>query len=227
MDPTEFVTVKAVLPALPLPPNAERASVTTDRLIIRAFVPEDVTAMHVLWGKADWDMDKTKKKLAKYMPPGDSITFNYAICLRSTGELIGCGGCHSYPGLHGWPEVGYRIRDDLKGRGYATEFLRAWLDLWAELPRTEREVAVQRQMMREPVGDAREGSALVDGRLIAITLPANGASRRVLEKCGFEFSLRWTEPDLMDPDREIDLSAYFFPPATVLGSDTRTVDLKN
>lgn len=195
---SEFVTVKALLPTIPLPPNSERPAIITDRLLIRAPQPSDLEALHVLrtqeevmkWTSAgciDESIEKTQSKLDPFLPPNDLVTANFAICLKDTGELIGIGGCHLYPGSHGWPEVGYMLRTDAWGKGLATEFLSAWLQFWSELPRTEREVRVEKEMV--------VGEGAVDEHLIAITEASNAGSQRVLSKCGFEKFREFVEVD--------------------------------
>jgi RimJ/RimL family protein N-acetyltransferase len=208
----EFVTVKALLPTIPLPANRERAAITTDRLLVRALQPSDLDALHVLrtqaevmrWTSAgciDESIEKTKSKLDPFLPPNDLVTANCAICLKDTGELVGIGGCHLYPGSHGWPEVGYMFRTEVWGKGFATEFLGAWLRFWSELPRTEREVRVQKEMV---VGDG-----VVDECLIAITEASNDGSQRVLLKSGFE---RFREYVEVDGAKTVKLIAFRFVP---------------
>ncbi|KAJ5834795.1 Acyl-CoA N-acyltransferase [Penicillium robsamsonii] len=194
----EFVNVRAFLPTVPLPANSERPAITTDRLLLRALQPADLEALHVLrtqeevmkWTSArciDESIEKTKSKLDPFLPPNDLITANFAICLKETGELIGIGGCHLYPGTHGWPEAGYMLRTEAWGKGFATEFLTAWLRFWSELPRSEREVRVDKEMVI--------GEGVVDGHLIAITEAGNSGSQNVLMKCGFERFREFTEVD--------------------------------
>ncbi|KAJ5960178.1 uncharacterized protein N7479_007328 [Penicillium vulpinum] len=208
----EFITVKALLPTVPLPANSERPAITTDRLLVRALQPTDLEALHVLrtqenvmkWTSAgciDESIEVTKSKLDPFLPPNDLITANSAICLKETGELIGIGGCHLYPGDHGWPEVGYILRMDAWGKGLATEFLNAWLQFWTELPRTEREVRVQKEMVI--------GEGVVDEHLIAITEAGNSGSQKVLSKCGFE---RFREFVEVHNDKTVDLIAFRFIP---------------
>ncbi|KAJ5130882.1 uncharacterized protein N7515_006921 [Penicillium bovifimosum] len=185
----DFVTVKALLPTIPLPANSERPAITTDRLLLRALQPSDLDALHVLrtqkevmrWTRAgciDESLEMTKSNLDLFLTPNDHVTANCAICLKDTGELIGIGGCHRYPGSYGWPEIGYMFRTEVWGKGFATEFLSAWLQFWLDLPRTEREARVQKGMVI--------GEGVVDEHLIAITETENAASQRVLVKSGFE-----------------------------------------
>ncbi|KAJ5134287.1 hypothetical protein N7448_000688 [Penicillium atrosanguineum] len=191
-----FVTVKSLLPTSPLPINSERAAVTTNRLIIRALQETDLEALYTLrreedvmqWtsaGRIDRDIEETRSKLNLFLPPNDAASFNCAICLKDTGEFIGIGGCHLYPAEHGWPEIGYMLRQNFWGRGLGSEFLSAWLRMWSDLPRTERESRVEQEMV------AGEGE--VDEHLIAITEEKNVPSQKVLLKAGFEKFREWTD----------------------------------
>ncbi len=53
---------------------------------------------------------------------------------RSTGRFVGRGGLHYWPQF-GEVEVGWALRADAWGRGYATDSARAWIDWgFAHLP---------------------------------------------------------------------------------------------
>jgi ribosomal-protein-alanine N-acetyltransferase len=80
--------------------------------------------------------------------------------LRSSDEVIGVTGLtHLDDGPE--VEVGYRFLNRCWGRGYATEAARASI--------------------------AYGFSELGLDRIVAVTLPKNIASRRVMEKCGMSF----------------------------------------
>ena len=191
----DFIVIRASIPTTPFPPNSAREPITTDRLLLRPLQPDDLQALRTLrtqpevmkWTKAgriDQDIEETRSKLVPFLPPNDAITFNWAICLRDTGEFIGLGGCHLYPGSHGWPEVGYMLRKEVWGQGFATEFLTAWLRLWEQLPRSEREARVR----RDTVGSGMSAGEVpvVAERLIAVIPESNTASQKVVRKSGFE-----------------------------------------
>jgi len=121
------------------------------------------------------------------MPPNDAKTYNFAICLKETGELIGMGGSHQMVSSLGWPEVGYMIKEKYWGQGYTPEFLHAWLKAWDGLPREEVELRVDPRSV-VPV-DGKEGSSRE--MCIAVTEESNDKSQMVLRKCGFEHFLTW------------------------------------
>ncbi|KAI1135983.1 acyl-CoA N-acyltransferase [Hypoxylon sp. FL0543] len=192
------VNVKTILPTIPFPPNAEREPIRTERLIIRPVSEDDLDAFHSLRnqpevmrytaaGRIAANKEETREILARYLPPNDLETYNNMICLASTGELIGIGGMSKRRHLSGWPEIGYLFKKEFWGHGYATEFLRGWLNLWWALPRSEVELDVDPQSVDGP-GEAPE-------LLTAIVEESNLRSRRVLEKAGFREYKQWTERD--------------------------------
>ena len=124
------------------------------------------------------------------------------------GEMIGIGGCSTLSSpVFGWPAVGYQIRREHWGRGYATEFLRGWLGLWCALPREEVEIFVGEESVL-PYTSVEDGTVVVPEMVTAFTLSDNLASQRVLEKAGFEMFVKRREADLRDPKREIELRGY-------------------
>lgn len=112
-DEDDFVLVNTTLPSLPLPRNAERPDVVTERLVLRALRADDLHAHHklrtqpevMIWtstGRPDKDLTETQSKLDPFLPPKDAETFNFAICWRETGEFIGIGGSHRLKGVFGY-----------------------------------------------------------------------------------------------------------------------------
>ncbi|KAK1830320.1 GNAT domain-containing protein, partial [Podospora conica] len=194
--PTQ-VRVKTTQPKRLFPPNSARPPIITERLLLRPLVPEDVTALHVLrtqpevmkWtgqGRPDASLAETQARLNPSLPPNDVATFNFAICLRATGELIGIGGNHQVNRALGWPELGYMLMEDHWGRGYATEFVGAWLEAWEGL---EREVGVEVEVDERTVVVGEGG--LAKEVVLAVTAADNPKSQRILRKCGFEEFMVW------------------------------------
>ncbi|KAL6857330.1 acyl-CoA N-acyltransferase [Trichoderma novae-zelandiae] len=212
----KWVTVKTTLPARPLPLNSSRVSVTTDRLVIRALDAQDLESLHLIrtqpevminspQGRIDRDLEETRPKLNLFLPPKDESHYNFAICFRETGEMIGIGGCHLLRSMFGWPALGYMFRKEFWGKGLATEFTLAWLDMWCKLRREEALIEVDQRSTADGEGSTPEV-------LTAFTSAENLASQKVLEKSGFERFLTWEEADLRDPDNLITLVAYrYFP----------------
>lgn len=211
----EWVKIKTTRPVYPFPPNPQRRAITTDRLLLRPFTDSasDLQALHAIrsrpevmrWsaqGRPDADLDETRRgSFSLQVPPRNTQRFNVAITLAATGQVIGIGGSGSFRGSQGWPEVGYMLHPDFWGRGYATEFLAAFLEAWWALPREEVEIVV----------DARtvSGEGEVKDEVFAATIEGdNLASHRVLSKAGFETSGAWIEDDLRDLSKKVELRGF-------------------
>ncbi|KXX82919.1 Arginine--tRNA ligase, cytoplasmic [Madurella mycetomatis] len=219
-DPTSFVRVRTTLPRQPLPPIAARGPITTQRLLLRPLAASDLDAIHVLrtqpevmyWtstAQIDASLDETRAKLARYLPPGDGQTYNCAICLGGSGEVIGMGGVHNWTSSLGWPEVGYMIRREYWGKGLGTEFLRGFLEgVWEGLEREEVEMAVDARTVVGGRVVGVDGVVAVPEQLVAITVKENEKSRKVLEKTGFELFVTWKERDATKGGADEDLQTY-------------------
>jgi [ribosomal protein S5]-alanine N-acetyltransferase len=157
-------------------------SLTTDRLVLRPFHPDDLDVCLEILHKGDpgasddcatwlrWQIATYRQKERMHQPPyGDR-----AVVLLATGEVVGVAGL--VPSLvpltrdeggyafaaHALPEVGlyYELAPAARGQGYATEVARA-LCAWAF---TELNLA----------------------RIVATTTHDNFASRGVMERLGME-----------------------------------------
>ncbi len=189
---------RTTLPILPpYPPTLQTA-----RLLLRPFLPADVTQYHVLrqqpevmiWTsvlRCDEAISQTQEWMARHQTNGDFKTFSFSIEeLSNPGQVIGSAGCNALPGKQ--PEVGYMLLKEKWGRGYATEAVKAVLDAYWALER--REVKVESQLENERVvvkkehGDWCESSVnyISDAvsvqveNLLAVTVSANVESRRCL-----------------------------------------------
>jgi RimJ/RimL family protein N-acetyltransferase len=140
----------------------------TPRLILREFHRDDVDALALTFSDvktmrfypAPFDRraveDWISRNLARYQKDGHGL---WAMILKSNGELIGdCGlTVQEVDGIDEI-EIGYHLRRDLWGKGFAPEAARACRDLgFARLP--------------------------VE-RIISLIRPENLQSRRVAEKNG-------------------------------------------
>ena len=191
-------TTRPIFPVCPAP-------FTTDRLLLRPYSPSDAEDMFILrsqpqvmqWTSSkvpDADIEKTREWMAPALPPLNGDTFRFAIEERSSpGRVIGAiGSRFSEP-----PECGYMLQMGMWGKGYGTEALRAWLDVYWALPR--------KTVTIEDVGGVELGTEAES--LLAETELANAGSRRVLLKCGFTELRIWEED-------EVQLIQYIYrPPA--------------
>lgn len=140
----------------------------TSRLLLREFVPQDADALEKVLGDpvamqyypTAFDRKSVEawieKNMARYKRDGHSL---WAMLLKDTGELIGdCGCAVQEVASRNEIEIGYHVRRDLWGQGYATEAAQACM-----------EYAFHR---------------LGAGRVISMIRPENQRSRRVAEKNG-------------------------------------------
>ncbi|KAI5918217.1 acetyltransferase domain-containing protein [Camillea tinctor] len=207
MATSKRIKVRTTLPAQPFLPAASRPAIHTARLELRAIVAADLEGVHALRtqpavmvftavGRVDRDRAETQVFLDRFLPPNDTSTFNFAIRLRGSDEIIGTGGVHRCSGSAlGWPEVGYMFKKEHWGKGYATEFLGACMGAWWALPREERVVEVDAESVEggdgEGEGEGREAPEMVT----AIVEGGNPNSVKVLKKVGFREFKRWIEKD--------------------------------
>ena len=188
----------------PLPPLVARKEIHTARLIIRAPRLSDAPAYHVLrsddesmqWsarGRADRDLEETRAALERLQAPNDTSSYHFLIFNKETGELIGDGGVHPNSFWFGWPEIGYGIKREARGQGYATEFLTAFLENWWKLPRTEVELDVDLKTL-ELAGVGSDNDVVVE-QLAAMVGVENKASQKLVERCDFRRFKEWQEVD--------------------------------
>jgi RimJ/RimL family protein N-acetyltransferase len=109
----------------------QRVILETSRLRLREFVPQDADALATVLGDpvtmqyypAPFDQAEIdhwiRRNRARYFDPGFGL---WAMVLKGSGELIGDCGCFVRE-LEGGVEfeLGWHVRRDLWGRGYATE----------------------------------------------------------------------------------------------------------
>ena len=138
----------------------------TERLVVRELTADDVEALAAVfadpavlwWEPAPYTREQTQARLevtlARYREDGCA---EYAVVIASTGDLIGdCGP--AYRDIEGerLPELGWDLRSDMWGQGYATEAARGVLTHAAELgltrvysliaPQNERSRGVARRL---------------------------------------------------------------------------------
>lgn len=143
----------------------------TDRLRLRPYRSDDVTAMFAVFGDpevmrysmsgADPSVESTQARIQKLMD--HQVSFGFSLWVvedPSTGAIIGDCGLKQ---LEEGPEieVGYRFAKSHWGRGYASEAAAA---------------------------SVRYGFGTLGlARIVAVVEPPNVASRKVLEKIGLKY----------------------------------------
>jgi RimJ/RimL family protein N-acetyltransferase len=147
----------------------EFGELATERLILRPLTAEHVAAVTSGRRLPEWasgypsNGDRGIAELLERqgVPTGPDVAFGRRLVVeRQTGQIVGGIGLKGPP-TEGRVELGYGIVESRRGRGYATEAVRAMAALAFTLP----------------------GVAT----LVAGVDPANPASVRVLEKAGFVF----------------------------------------
>ncbi|MUJ66241.1 GNAT family N-acetyltransferase [Brucella abortus] len=143
----------------------------TERLVLRPPHAEDVDAISYLANNA-----RVSSMLARMPHPytrenaldfvgrvrkGEMGNCIYAITQAETGIFMGCCGIHPYKHGEGL-EIGYWLGEPYWGHGFATEAAHALIDL------------------------AFRATGI--GRLHVSCRASNGGLRRVIHKCGFQFS---------------------------------------
>lgn len=147
----------------------------TDRLRLRAFTPDDVDRLvaldadpevvHFITGGAPTPRQEVVADILptflRYQESGTGYGF-WAAEEKATGNFLGWFHLrpHTDGGAPDEPELGYRLRREAWGKGYATEGSLALID------RAFRELGAR--------------------RVYAETMVVNMASRRVMEKAGME-----------------------------------------
>lgn len=213
----EWVTVRTTLPVTPFPAFAVREQYRSSRLCLRELRAEDVQALGILrqqpevmmWtgqGCPDKDVAATETHLKTMLAPHDVSMFNFAICLGDTGDFIGIGGCHKAAGEFGWPVIGYMFRSEFWGKGYATEFVQAFLRAWWSLPRVQVDLRVEKSTVAES-----DGAGLHREVMTAVVVDGNDASLNVLRKSGWSIVKQWEEADLRDKEKTVLLYGLSIP----------------
>ena len=117
----------------------------TERLILRNLTPDDYRAAFLWCGDPDvarymiypqYQKAEDVRIWLESLDPDNPNEYDAGIVLRSTGELIGSGGLYLKNPENGIWTIGYNLRKDQWGYGYATETIRSLL----EYVRAQREV---------------------------------------------------------------------------------------
>jgi [ribosomal protein S5]-alanine N-acetyltransferase len=141
----------------------------TERLELRAFEPDDLEALHAIYGDPEVTrfipayptLEHTRRALDIHVREARAGNPAFwALIERKSGELIGDAGVGLIEGIGPEYELGYTLGPQWWGRGYATEAARA--------------------VLKYAIGP------LALPKLLALVRPANAASINVIEKIGME-----------------------------------------
>lgn len=153
----------------------------TERLVLRAYRPEDFDAHAALWadpivtryiGARPLTREQAWTRFLRHAGLWDMLGFGFWLIEdKSSGRFLGEAGFHDLkreliPSVETTLETGWAFVADIHGKGIATETLSAIIS-WGE-------------------------NAYPDRRITCIINPDNAASRRVAEKCGFQEFARTT-----------------------------------
>lgn len=154
---------------------------TTDRLTLREYAPDDVAAVlayqrdprylrYYAWtGRTEADVREFLQMFFDWRAEEPRRRFQLAITLSASGQLIGSAGIRRKPENDWEAEIGYELAPDHWGNGYATEAASAIVGFGF------RELKVH--------------------RISAGCVTENTASVHVLERLGFKLEGRLREND--------------------------------
>jgi RimJ/RimL family protein N-acetyltransferase len=151
--------------------GARSAGIETRRLILRPPAPEDAAAIAALANNMNvasqtrrlphpYSLKDADDWIALVSAGPDNGETGFLATRREDGDVIGAAGFIAME--NGEAELGYWVGEPFWGRGFATEAAQAVVD------------------------HAFSRSAVA--RMIACCRVTNAASRRVLEKCGFQYT---------------------------------------
>jgi len=157
-------------------------TLTTERLVLRPLAIGDLDTLAVLHAQESfwwypfgrgWSSEETKaflvRTIERYDEPGMAVS---AVVVGATGELAGWAGLSVptfLPEILPAVEVGWRLGEQYRGRGFATEAGRAWVRYGFEQLRLDR--------------------------LVSIYEPDNVASGAVMQRLGFALERETENPE--------------------------------
>lgn len=157
----------------------------TPRLLFRPFELTDAEAMFkmdnnpnvhkYLWNKPSQNIEESLKIIEYILKQyNENRIGRFVTILKETGEFIGWTGIkfvndHIENGNTNFFDYGYRLNEPFWNKGYATEATEMWLDYGFSQMKIEK--------------------------MNAYTHAENGASNRVLSKCGMHFMEEYVAED--------------------------------
>ncbi|GAP88775.1 putative acyl- N-acyltransferase [Rosellinia necatrix] len=220
-DPSK-IKVKTTWPTIP--PNASRAPIRTERLLIRPFDAADAAAIYefrkqpevMQWtsvGLVDKDVDESRIFVERFLAPRDAETYNFVIeyvgdsdAATAAAAVGGGGGGGGVSGVVVGSAGVHKMRSGLGWPELGYMFRKEYwgMGLATEFLRAfaaawwalPRTAGVELEVDGESVGQRGNGGVMhVPEALMALVVTENTGSRRVLEKSGFKEFKRWNEPN--------------------------------
>ena len=170
----------------PVHQNLPRFS--SERLIFRPLFESDFEAYHLLlkqpepmrgYGLDAMPETKTARHWFNQLQDQKRVGIFLKNSNEREGELIGEGLVLKMDKQ--WPRVHYVFKKEYWGHGYATEFLKAFLSVWWDLPRENTSILVEEISL-----DSQEKHKATE-RLCAEIKMDNKANQKVVEKAGYKF----------------------------------------
>jgi RimJ/RimL family protein N-acetyltransferase len=194
--------------AYPFPPLSARKAVTTPRMLIRPPQRSDFESWRSLrlqpqvmvnMNEGGPDTTEAESRAAFeqfFLPEVAASTYVWFGFDRTTGAFLGFAGVnHAQGPFFGWPQMTGAATVDAWGKGFSTEFLGAFLEMWWELPRREVEIEVDACTLHLNVMESENAAAGREGRveeqLTTFTLVDNEAVHAIMRRYGFEEFKRW------------------------------------
>ena len=154
----------------------------TPRLLLRTLTEADVAAVRLV-GREEFETDESALDFIRWQTEPGRLLIQFYIWLARTNQCIGRVYIHAKPEINDEVEIGYSINEEYRNHGYATEAGKAAV-----------------QFAFEQAGQEV---------LCAIVKPENVASRRVIEKLGFEKCGMRRVPDENNQECEFDYFKLF------------------
>jgi RimJ/RimL family protein N-acetyltransferase len=143
--------------ALPDPAETRPADLVTSRTRMRRHAITDLDASAALWSDPETvryisgkpsTRSESWSRLLRYIGHWQALSYGYWVVEdRTTGEYLGEVGLADYkrditPSLEPWPEIGWVLAGQARGRGLATEAVAAALDWSDRMLAAERTVCI-------------------------------------------------------------------------------------
>lgn len=170
----EALRVEVAISAMP---RSEPYFLKSARLGFRYWTKEDLPLALAIWGDpvvtrfvgGPFSPEQVTQRLEREIASQNNYNFQYwPIFLLTTGEHVGCAGMRAYKLEENIPSMGYYLRPEFWGQGFATEAGHAVI--------------------------AYAFSTLGMNTLFAGHHPENADSRKVLAKLGFQFTHKQLYP---------------------------------